>query len=350
MRREGAGRRIIAVAVDVGDGEGDAVLAAAPMFGEQPGIAVQFLRGRIFVGVGEAEGRGGEAVELEARIGVIAAQVRSEARRELDAQPAAGIILAIAVRLGAHGRLRNAVGAEIAAGQRALHRVVARGDRGVGGDLVGIAIFGIGARLDPVDGLLGDDIDHAAESPGCPRSPNWARAGSSTRWTAPVSRLPKSNAPAGAEGSLARTPSISTRVCSSSAPRMRTAVTPPGPPLRVEETPGRGGEQVGERDGLARLDQVAVEHGDRAAGGLGLLLDARGDDDDPVVVRLGMRHGRQQCGGGVKKQLQLGHGKDTFVWGRLAENRRGDPVKRCRSREGTPSFARCTPPAQRNRL
>src|SRR3569623_971899 len=60
----------------------------------------------------------------------------------------------------------------------------------------------------------------------------------STRSIDPDNRLAKSNPPPGDDGSLTRTPSINVSVCSPSAPRIRTALNPPIPPLRVTVTPG----------------------------------------------------------------------------------------------------------------
>ena len=54
----------------------------------------------------------------------------------------------------------------------------------------------------------------------------------------PISSAPKSNPPAGEEGSLILTPSIRATVWSLPAPRMLTPVTVPTLPLRTTVTPG----------------------------------------------------------------------------------------------------------------
>ncbi|VVT12694.1 hypothetical protein SPHINGO391_430058 [Sphingomonas aurantiaca] len=60
----------------------------------------------------------------------------------------------------------------------------------------------------------------------------------SIRSTELASRLPKSKPPPVEAGSLTRTPSITTKVWSDSAPRIRTPVSAPSVPLRVTVTPG----------------------------------------------------------------------------------------------------------------
>ncbi|PAV74129.1 hypothetical protein WR25_09723 [Diploscapter pachys] len=147
-RRGGAGLGI-GVAVDVGDGEGDAVAERAEVR-VQAGIAVQFVRGREAGVVGKDVVGRRIAVGLRLAVGPIAAQVEANAVGEVDAQAAGRAVLAIAVALGAVGRGRDAVAAQIAAGQCARDRAAATRDAALRVKAVGIAIFGAGARLQPL--------------------------------------------------------------------------------------------------------------------------------------------------------------------------------------------------------
>ena len=96
-----ASRRIEIVAVDIGDGDRHAILEAAQPH-VQSGIAVQFLRLGIFRIIDRQIGRReGEAVDIDAAVGVIAAQVEADRTRYVNADATGRTILSIAVAFGA---------------------------------------------------------------------------------------------------------------------------------------------------------------------------------------------------------------------------------------------------------
>src|SRR3546814_16351860 len=98
-----------------------------------PGIAVEFLRRRTIGRVSESVGRRrGITVEIDPRMRIIATQVDADAVGNVHAQPRAAADLAIAVALGAVGRRRDAVAAEISGGQRARERAARSEWRRVG--------------------------------------------------------------------------------------------------------------------------------------------------------------------------------------------------------------------------
>jgi len=71
-----------------------------------------------------------------------------------------------------------------------------------------------------------------------PHRVDWEPRRISMREISPVSRLAKSKPPEGWVGSFSCTPSISTRVWSESAPRMKIEVGWPSPPVRDMVIPG----------------------------------------------------------------------------------------------------------------
>ena len=122
--------------------------------------------------------------------------------------------------------------------------VAALGDRGVEYVVLASPADGrISARLDATAGLEQASAEDRSTRAWRVDRPLDATAlvhglSSHMRSTELDSRLPKLKPPPVDEGSLTRTPSITTSVWSASAPRIRTLVSAPIVPLRVTVTPG----------------------------------------------------------------------------------------------------------------
>ena len=297
-RRRGAGLGI-GVAVDVGDGEGDAVAERAEVR-VQAGIAVQLVRGREAGVVGEDIVRRRIAVGLRLAVSPIAAQVEADAVGEIDAQAAGRAILAIAVTLGAVGRGRDAVAAQIAAGQRARDRPAAARDAALRVEAVGIAIFGAGARLQPLGRFFGDDVDDAADRLAAPGD----RIGAAQHFDALDAgrqQIGEIEAAAGRGGIVdAYAVDHDQRLLRLGAAQAHAGEAAQAAVARHGDA-GGGGQEVGDRHGLAAIDLVAGDDGDGLADFGGRLRHAgRGDDDVVAVGRIGSR--RDLRGGGRGEQ------------------------------------------------
>ena len=94
------------------------VVAGGAVLQRQRGI--MFLRVLIFVGVGEGEGGGREAVEIDAAVGEQAEGAHREGAADFGAVRDVERILAIGVALGPGGGAADPVGADIAAADREL--------------------------------------------------------------------------------------------------------------------------------------------------------------------------------------------------------------------------------------
>ena len=295
--------RIEIVAIDVGDRHRDAV--AEPSIGEigmNAGIAIGFLRLGIFAIVGEHVIGRRIAVEIDPAMGVIAAQIEPDPRRQRNIQPPGAADLIVAIALGALVIGGDAVGRQPPRGQRAVDAIVSARDSAAAIGGAERPAFELRMALEAVGRLLGHDIDNAADRLTAPRH----RIGSAQHLDA----LDRAGEQIGEiEPARRRRGIVDPHPVDQHQRLRRFGAADVQAGQRAEPAAARygnarrGRQQIRKRHRLALLDRVAIDHGDRLADIAGILRHAGGGDDDVVGGRCFLREcGARRDRGGRKQQ------------------------------------------------